>query len=217
MTTARQAILSRIRQSLGREALAPQTIQTLEARLAQPPVHTQPTITQPLMQQFIEQLQKAAATCVTVVHFSEVPQCVLDFLTYHQLPKQVVIDAHLNALPWPKAIHIIYRPAQADDKVCINTAFAGVAETGNLVLLSNPANPTTLNFLAENHIVILPQAYLVAHLEAVWTRLRTQKMPRAVNFIRGPSRTADIEQTLQLGAHGPKQLHVILVEKEVDI
>lgn len=215
MTAARQAILSRIRQSLGRETLAPQTIQNLEARLTEPPVHAQPTITQPLIQQFTEQLQKAAATCVTVAHFSEVPLRVLDFLTHHQLPKQVVIDAHLNTLPWPEAIHIIYRPAQAGDKVCINTAFAGVAETGNLVLLSDPASPTTLNFLAENHIVILPQAHLVAHLEAVWTRLRTQKIPRAVNFIRGPSRTADIEQTLQLGAHGPKQLQVILVKEGI--
>jgi L-lactate utilization protein LutC len=53
----------------------------------------------------------------------------------------------------------------------------------------------------------------VAHIEDVWARMRSDKrvMPRTVNFITGPSKTADVEQTIQEGAHGPRRLHVILV------
>ena len=54
--------------------------------------------------------------------------------------------------------------------------------------------------------------------EDAWDRLRAAegegRLPRTVNFITGPSRTGDIEQTIQMGAHGPRRLHVILVEDE---
>ena len=51
-------------------------------------------------------------------------------------------------------------------------------------------------------------------LRDLWARLRMESrgMPRALNLITGPSRTADVEQTIQLGAHGPRSVHVILLE-----
>ncbi|MDN5850066.1 MAG: lactate utilization protein [Nitrococcus sp.] len=51
------------------------------------------------------------------------------------------------------------------------------------------------------------------YLEEVWERLLAQgeRMPRAVNLITGPSRTADVEQTMQLGAHGPRRVHLLLI------
>ena len=82
---------------------------------------------------------------------------------------------------------------------------------------SGADNPTTLNFLPETHIVVLESGDLVGTYEEVWTRLREKfgegEMPRTVNMITGPSRTADIEQTLELGAHGPRRLHVIILGK----
>ncbi|MGC2780786.1 MAG: LUD domain-containing protein, partial [Bradyrhizobium sp.] len=78
-----------------------------------------------------------------------------------------------------------------------------------------PDNPTTLNFLPDNHIVVLDAATLAGDYESVLARLRdvfgTGRMPRTINMITGPSRSADIEQTLILGAHGPRRLHVIVV------
>jgi len=97
----------------------------------------------------------------------------------------------------------------------VSHASAAVAETGTLVLTSGPDNPTTLNFLPDVHIVVVDAADIASDFETVMARLRerygTGTMPRTVNMITGPSRSADIEQTLLLGAHGPRKLHVIVV------
>ena len=97
----------------------------------------------------------------------------------------------------------------------VSPAFAGVAETGTLVMASGPENPTTLNFLPDNHIVVLQAQDIAGDFESVWARLREARgkgaMPRTLNMITGPSRSADIEQTLLLGAHGPRNLHIVLV------
>ena len=94
-------------------------------------------------------------------------------------------------------------------------AEAGVAETGTLVLLSGPDNPTTINFLPDTHVVVVRAADILGDYESVWRRLRERLgpgvMPRLVNLVTGPSRSADIEQTLLLGAHGPRALHIIVV------
>ncbi len=83
------------------------------------------------------------------------------------------------------------------------------------MLTSGADNPTTLNFLPDNHIVVVDAEDVAADFESVFARLRarfpSRQLPRVVNMITGPSRSADIEQTLILGAHGPRRLHVILV------
>jgi L-lactate dehydrogenase complex protein LldG len=94
-----------------------------------------------------------------------------------------------------------------------------VAETGTLILTSGPDNPTTLNFLPENHIVILFADDIAGNYEDVWDRLRRMNgsnLPRTVNMITGPSRTGDIEQTIELGAHGPRRLHIMIVDRRAD-
>jgi L-lactate dehydrogenase complex protein LldG len=105
--------------------------------------------------------------------------------------------------------------AESGDLVAISHAFGAVAETGTLVLASGRANPTTLNFLPDTHIVVVDRDEVAGDYETVWQRLREEfggrTMPRVVNWITGPSRSADIEQTLVLGAHGPRRLHVIVV------
>ena len=108
------------------------------------------------------------------------------------------------------------KPSDGSDAVTLSHAVAGVAETGTLVLASGPDNPTTLNFLPEHHIVVLEAKDVVGDYESVWDALRKKvgaKMPRTVNWITGASRSADIEQVLLNGAHGPKGLHVIIVGK----
>ncbi|RPH66422.1 MAG: lactate utilization protein, partial [Hyphomicrobiales bacterium] len=94
-------------------------------------------------------------------------------------------------------------------------AFAGIAESGTIIQVSGPDNPTTLNFLPEAHIVVLELDSLFASYEEAWSKLRKAfgegVMPRTVNMISGPSRTADIEQTIVRPAHGPKNMHVIIV------
>ena len=106
------------------------------------------------------------------------------------------------------------RPVGRSRRSAVSMAFAGIAETGTLALVSGPANPTTLNFLPDNHIVVLRKEDVVADYESVFARLRAAYgkggAPRTLNFITGPSRSADIEQTLLLGAHGPRRLHIVI-------
>ena len=211
MNSTRSTILNNIRQALQRNPLTPNMIAKLEARLAAQTVYKQPTLTADLTTTFIKQLTKVAGTVEIISQITDIPLAVLNFLQQQQLPLKIVASASLKAINWPSQWQVAYRPAQPNDQVSVSYAFAGIAETGSLVLLSSSNNPTTLNFLPSNHIVILSQADLVAHLEAIWTRLRSQPFPRTINIITGPSRTADIEQTLQVGAHGPKRLHVILI------
>ena len=123
----------------------------------------------------------------------------------------------LAALPWERAGTLEVTTGVSDGKqlASVSHAFAGVAETGTLILTSGQDNPTTLNFLPDNHVVVVEAKDVVGDYEAIWQRLRERYgagiLPRTVNMITGPSRSADIEQTLILGAHGPRRLHVIIV------
>ena len=126
-------------------------------------------------------------------------------------------DPRLAAMPWDATtLEISHGPSDGHDLNAVSVAFAAVAETGTLALCSGADNPTTLNFLPETHIVVVRRDQVVATYEDGWDHLRTAKgkgaLPRAVNFITGPSRTADIEQHIELGAHGPRRLHIVLVE-----
>jgi L-lactate dehydrogenase complex protein LldG len=88
------------------------------------------------------------------------------------------------------------------------------------MMVSGPEHPTTLNILPETHVIILGREQVLGSYEDGWARLRTARrqedggwsMPRTVNFITGPSRSADIEQKLQMGAHGPRRVHIIIVD-----
>jgi L-lactate dehydrogenase complex protein LldG len=208
--SSREQILGNIRKSLGRGALSGEQISVLEARLATPPLHEQPQVNTDLVQQFTQKLQKVGASFSEVENESLIPFALIALLKEWSLPLQVVIDAHLQTLPWNSDIQYAVRAAQDEDKVSVTEAFAAVAETGTVALLSSHS-PTTLNFLPETHVVIVRRAQITANLESVWEKLRQQAIPRTVNLITGPSRTADVEQTIQLGAHGPRQLHVVLV------
>ncbi len=210
MNSTRSTILNHIRQALKRNNLDNNTISNLEARLAAHTIHEQPTVAADLTTTFIEQFTQVAGTVEVIPRTTDIPFAILTFLQQQQLPPKIVATARLKAINWPPQWQVAYRAAQPADQVSVSYAFAGIAETGSLVLLSSSNSPTTLNFLPSNHIVILSQADLVAHIEVVWSRLRSQPLPCTLNIITGPSRTADIEQTLQVGAHGPKRLHVIL-------
>jgi L-lactate dehydrogenase complex protein LldG len=175
--------------------------------------HIRPRVDEDLAARFIERITARAATVTRLASLNEVGAAVLDFLGGYDLPARVVLAPALAELPWPELLERRFGRADTDDETSVTPCFAAVAESGSLALLSGPRTPTTLNFVPANHIVIVEAGQLVPHPEDVWARLRSRPggMPRAVNFIAGPSRTADVEQTIQLGAHGPRRLHVLLV------
>lgn len=169
------------------------------------------------LRRFEAQLERARATWARVAGRSEVPDAVSAYLHEAGSPAQTVVAASLRDVAWGDTS--ILSASEADyllDGVAIITECRyGIAETGTLVSLSGPGTDAKLNFLAETHIVVLDESGIVGRPEDVWAGLRAQEtpsfMPWAVHFITGPSRTADIEQTIELGAHGPRRLHVILV------
>jgi L-lactate dehydrogenase complex protein LldG len=170
---------------------------------------------------FEEQISAVDATVDRVDVTADVPGALAAFLRDRNLPASLVRapDARLDAVPWADQPQLDIRAGKAEpaDEVSVTGAFGAIAETGTLMLTSGPQTPTTLNFLPETHVVVLWADQIAGNYESQWDALRARhgegKMPRTVNFITGPSRSADIEQTLQLGAHGPRRLHVIIVDE----
>jgi len=173
-----------------------------------------PRIEKDLVPRFRDRVIKLACDVAAVRAVNEAPPVAARYLSEHHLPPRAVCWPELNALDWRSAgIDTQARAARGDDMVGITGAFAGIAETGTLMLLSGPQTPATVSLLPETHIVVLEAGRIVATMEDAWDRLRSEhgKLPRAVNFVSGPSRTADIEQTVTLGAHGPYRVLIILV------
>lgn len=222
-SAARAAILGRIRRALGASADDPGRRQAVADRLAAHPRNLVPK--RALLDHagqialFRIQAEAVQASVAEASSPAAVPALVADYLRRHNLPHRLRRgeDRRLAGLPWHQAsqVEVLTGPAEAADEVSLSHAVAGVAETGTLVLASGSDNPTTLNFLPETHIVVLSKADVVGTYENAFDRLRAAYgegvMPRTVNLITGPSRTADIEQTIELGAHGPRRLHIILV------
>jgi len=164
-------------------------------------------------------LEGQSAKVVEVASAAEAPAAIGRFLRSTNLPLRVRMgeDAYLAGLAWASepALERLQGPADGEDSVGLSHATAAVAETGTLVLASGPDNPVTLGFLPETHIVVVEEKDLVGSYEGAWEKVRASfgrgAMPRTVNFISGPSRTADIGGQLVMGAHGPRRLCVILV------
>ena len=160
--------------------------------------------------QFIAMLQQVHGTVDTLTKLDDVPHAAARYLTKSGVELRAVItDETLTRLDW-NDLTVASRTAHKADRTSITLAFAGIAETGTIAMVSTPQAPVSLNFLPEINLVVLLESRLLVTMEQFWQKIKTQ--PRAINFITGPSKTGDIEQTIIYGAHGPKQFHVILVK-----
>lgn len=227
---SKDAILGAIRRGLKRGPLPADQAAMLAGRIERHPRHLIPARSRvPRPEQialFIRNVEKEFGTVERVPDAASVPAAVADYLAAQNLPSRLVMAPHpeLRAIPWSERpmLELEQRRAEASDQVSVQHAFAAVAETGTLVFPSDPARPTTLNILPETEIVVLRASRVVGAYEEAWDLLRAERkdaatggfMPRNVMLVTGPSRSADIEQTLELGAHGPRRLHVVLIEDE---
>lgn len=223
MSDARTAILARMRASLGQRAEDTARRAAVADRLQRAPRGVIPARGQldpaARTELFCKMAEAVQASVARVASAAAVPGEVCAYLKTHNLPARVRMgaDARLAAMPWAGQPHLEIASGRAEgsDLVTVSHAIGGVAETGTLVLTAGTDNPTTLNFLPEHHIAVVRESDLVGDYESIWDRLRQIHgkgvMPRTVNMITGPSRSADIEQTLLLGAHGPRALHIIVV------
>lgn len=209
---SRDLILDNIATELSRGPLQPAARAALAERVSHAPRHPRPALNGELAELFIQRITRRAATVQTLADLSDVPAAVAQHLQTHCLPTHIAVSDPLAALFWPSPIQLHTGAARRNEAVAVSLARLGIAETGSVLLGAGPDTPTTHNFVPDDHIVVLHRQDIVPHLEEAWASLRNHGgMPRAVNLIAGPSRTGDIEQTIQLGAHGPRRLHVLLV------
>ena len=212
---ARKAIFDRIRQAQGRPAeVAEEERAAVRDYLASHPVGPQPDVGSDLVARFTEQALRMSDTVDRVAANADVPAAVARYLDGEGIARKAIGWETLNGLAWGVAgIEFEPRPPENPDKVGITGCFCAVAETGTLMLLSGPETFASASLLPETHIAIVEAGRIVAHMEDAFALARAERgeLPRATNFISGPSRTADIEQTIVLGAHGPYRVHVILV------
>jgi L-lactate dehydrogenase complex protein LldG len=219
--SARDEIFSAVRRSLHVTGSEAPRREAVRSRLEQHPRGVIPARGQgdaaAQLATFQSEAERAGATVAIVASQADIPAEIARYLRDLNLPATLRMgaDPRLAALPWGEtALDIAHGASDGHDLNAVSAAFAAVAETGTLTLVSGPDNPTTLNFLPDNHIVAVNAEDVVGDLESVFVRVRARygagEMPRTVNFITGPSRSADIEQTLLFGAHGPRRLHIVI-------
>ena len=219
--SAREAIVANIRRSLGVTGVEEPRRFEVETRLARAPAGVVPKRghgdPETRAATFKAEAARAAASLAEVATLADVPEEVARFLRENNAPASLRMgaDERLAAMPWSRTpLEILRGPSDGHDLNALSVAFAAIAETGTVALVSGADNPTTLNFLPDNQIVVVRRDDIFADYESVFLRLRDAFgkgfAPRTINFITGPSRSADIEQTLLLGAHGPRRLHIVI-------
>ncbi len=217
--SSRDDILGRVRAGLQRNAgnaAAGREIMraAMEGRVEgpKPAMDTAPAA---LLERFRIKSELQSSTVDVVAQESDVPAAVARYLAAMKLPTTAVVQPALAALEWAAAgLKVEARGARDADLVGITGCFCAVAETGTLMMCSSPDTPAAVSLLPETHVAVVRAARILPYMEDAWNLARAElgTLPRAVNFISGPSRTGDIEQTIVLGAHGPYRVHLVIVE-----
>jgi L-lactate dehydrogenase complex protein LldG len=225
-SAARAAIFGRIRAAHRRPATATAAeLAAVEDYLARHPAGPRPAIEGDLRIRFRAMSERMSSTVGEVPHLADAPAEVARYLAAHDLPQRAVIWPTLASLDWAGAgIEVDARPPRRDesqgaDLVGITGCFCAFAETGTIVLASGPQTHASTHLLPETHIALVPASRIVRGMEDAFALLRAERgggemMPRALNMVSGPSRTADIELTLVLGAHGPYRVHIIVATED---
>jgi L-lactate dehydrogenase complex protein LldG len=163
---------------------------------------------------FAERARLANAEVRFIESEAHVPQTIAELLRARNLPAIVHLPPNAANLAWDSAPGLApEHSAPGSDDTAIAVAPFGIAETGTLAYPSRAGAPASWHFRAGFEIAIVHAENIVPHMEIALARLkRDGELRSTVNFVTGPSRTGDIEQTLELGAHGPKALAILIVK-----
>lgn len=184
---------------------------------------------------FRQKAEAVQATTVLCQDVSEIPEAVAHYMLAQNLGDRLRISPHPAigklGLDWQKAANLIPFDGNPsiEDKVVLSYALAGICETGSIVVNSDYQTPILDHFLAECEIIILKTSTLFIAMEDFWQNYRDHAnsidtnnpsqglknnngFARAISLVTGPSRTGDVGQKIELGAHGPLKLHIILIQ-----
>lgn len=219
----REAVLGRIRNASRDNPLRADR-EALRARMREHGINLMPSRADKgeveRFELFIAKCEELGVSVDRLKDASEVPEAVAAWLSARNLAAGIRLSpaAEIAGLPWEHAplLNCETGAAEITDQVAVTPAAAGIAETGTLVMASGAETPATLNFVPDNHIVVLKRSQVVRAMEDAFGLLRDRfgegNLPRTVNMISGPSRTGDVEQKIVMGAHGPRRLHIMLID-----
>jgi L-lactate dehydrogenase complex protein LldG len=215
MSSSREDILNQVRAALGQRSVDAASVRSAALALLADPDATRPEPgTGSLADRFIAKVTspRVAATVMRLSSMAAVPAAVRDYLQASGLPLSIALQPNqvLRALDWSG--FEVHEKVAAKEPVAVGIARWGIAETGSLVFHSGPDLAVLGNFLPLHHLVVLPADKLLPYLDDYAALAAGQPMPRNLNLITGASGTTDIEGSLVLGAHGPRYLHVLVVE-----
>jgi len=215
--SARDAILGRLQSALSAEKPGRECARSVNDAppevteyLAKQSRSTLPAYSEDPTERLVRLMESVQMTVARVQTTDDVGAAVEEFLSSESLTGDVTVAPALKNMHWPA--HFQSGAATGTEETSVTPCFAAVAETGSVVFASTGSTPSTLNFLPDNHVVVVNESQVLRHVDDVWALVRESSIPsRAVNFVTGPSRTGDIEQTIEIGAHGPRRVHVVLV------
>jgi len=222
MTSSRDRILGRIKTGTNAQERTEADVEILQARIHSAKRGIVPAQTElggkARLEYFTAKAEGQGTSIKRVRNGAEALAEVRDFLRQNNLPARIVASpsSQLDDLGLDGAGDLEVRrgPAEKSDITSVTPVYRAIAETGTIVTRSGDETPSTLNFVPEYHIAILREKDLVASYEDSWDAVREKEMPRTVNWISGPSRSGDIAMTMFMGAHGPRQQHIIIIEDQ---
>ena len=200
--TARDAILANL--AKGHRALSPVPDFALPGWTNDAPGH------------FVAKAKASVAEVHSIATADDAPEAILSIIAANGLPPRLHLPriSPLNSLPWHRApgLSIVPEPPSGNDSA-FSAADYGIAETGTLVFFSGSQSTSSWHFRPGREFVLLPRRHIVLRFEDIIARTGISGgMPATLNLITGPSRTADIEQTIELGAHGPRAIHILIAD-----
>jgi len=203
--SAREAILSAIRAQRVKH----------EPR---PALYRRPDAAEDAVMHFMAQATRAAAEVRRLPRMQDVPAAIADALRARNMKAAVHLPRNsplAQLLQWDLAPGLSRdHAAPGPDDAAVSLAPFGIAETGTLAFTTKPDAPASWHFRPGLEIAVIRKSSILADFESVLARTKTDgAWPSTINLVTGPSRTGDIEQTLELGAHGPKALVVLVIEE----
>jgi L-lactate dehydrogenase complex protein LldG len=218
MSAAREAILKAAAKALPRTRPDAATISSEARLLIGNPQTVRPALPLPgVTESFLLRVSasKASATVERITAIAGLPETVARHLQARGLPVRIALQPspHLAVLDWASVGLSCDGPTS--DGIVVGLARWGIAEYGSLVFHSAVDTPILLNFLPAVHIVAVHASTIVGYLEdyAAAAELAGDPAPRNACLITGASGTTDIEGNLVLGAHGPRELHIVVIDE----
>jgi L-lactate dehydrogenase complex protein LldG len=209
MSTAREAILTRL---MARQAGSAALPDRRADRVAWDRQLGLPADAEALMTMFVARARATSATVTEARSLQDFRAWALGRSELLQTPCTLLPDPLLAPVAVAGRFDIAANSPRGDERPVLSRARAGVAETGTLLFASGPGRSASAPFLASVQLAVLAGSDLVATYEQAIDRIRADDFPpRHVTFVTGPSRTADIEQTLVVGAHGPARLDIAVL------